>query len=434
MSLTPPRRSLPSTDHERKICGTGGPVPSRSGYQSVRATTEGLAGPLSPEDQTVQTMPDVSPTKWHRAHTTWFWEQFVLLAHARGYRAYDERYLYLFNSYYEGAGPRHPRTQRGMVTRPGVGEVAAYRQIVDDAMVELLSAETPEHLRELVELGLHHEQQHQELLLMDIKHVLGINPLRPAYLPELRGFETVAPPELEWISFEGGLIEVGTEVGRGFAYDCETPRHRVWLEPFALGDRLVTEGEWRDFIDDGGYQRPDLWLSDGWGVVQAEDREAPLYWERDGDDWDVYTLGGWRRLDPATPVVHVSYHEAEAYARWADARLPSEAEWELAAATARPPTVEPIRLHPVVDPVAGLRQLYDSAWQWTSSAFGPYPGFEPNPGVVGEYNGKFMVAQHALRGGASITQPGHTRLTYRNFFPPGARWAFSGLRLARGHS
>jgi ergothioneine biosynthesis protein EgtB len=426
-----PRRSQPIADHERRVCGTGGPVPSRSGYQSVRDTTEGLAVPLSAEDQTVQTMPDVSPTKWHRAHTTWFWEQFVLLAHAPGYRAYDERYLYLFNSYYEGAGPRHPRTERGMVTRPGVGEVAAYRQIVDDAMAEVLGDGTPEHLRFLVELGLHHEQQHQELLLMDIKHVLGINPLRPCYLPDLRGFHAVEARALEWVEHEGGLVDVGTDMDGAFAYDCETPAHRAWLEPFALADRLVTEGEWEAFIDDGGYQRPDLWLSDGWNTVRAEGRQAPLYWERDGDHWDVFTLGGWRRLDPGTPVVHVSYHEADAYARWAGARLPSEAEWEAAAASAGPPLVEPIRLHPAADLGTGLRQLYDSVWQWTSSAFGPYPGFTPNPGVVGEYNGKFMVAQQALRGGASITQPGHTRLTYRNFFPPAAQWAFSGVRLAR---
>jgi ergothioneine biosynthesis protein EgtB len=409
-------------------------VPSRDGYQSVRATTEGLAGPLSPEDQTVQTMPDVSPTKWHRAHTTWFWEQFVLLAHADGYRAYDERYLYLFNSYYEGAGPRHPRTQRGMVTRPGIGEVVAYRQIVDDAMTRLLGDETPDHLRDLVELGLHHEQQHQELLLMDIKHVLGINPLRPAYLPEVRSFRTVAPCDVRWVELDGGMVEVGTDPGGAFAHDCETPRHRVWLEPFALADRLVTEGEWQEFVDDGGYQRADLWLSDGWAVNQAEDRQAPLYWERDGDHWDVYTLGGWRRVDPGTPVLHVSYHEADAFARWAGARLPTEAEWEAAAATVDPPRIEPIRLHPATDPGTGLRQLYDSAWQWTSSAFGAYPRFVPNPGLVGEYNGKFMVAQQALRGGSSITQPGHTRLTYRNFFPPSAQWAFSGVRLAHDGS
>ncbi|MDQ6838511.1 MAG: ergothioneine biosynthesis protein EgtB [Actinomycetota bacterium] len=397
----------------------------------MRDATEALAGPLSPEDQTVQTMPEVSPTKWHRAHTTWFWEQFVLLAHVRDHQAYDERYLYLFNSYYEGAGPRHPRTARGLLTRPGAGEVSAYRQIVDEAMTSLLGESTPPELADLVELGLHHEQQHQELLLMDIKHVLGTNPLRPAYLPELRGSTSSIAAPLEWVGHEGGLVEVGTELGPPFSFDAECPRHRVWLEPFELGDRLVTEGEWLEFINDGGYQRADLWLSDGWGIVCSQEQRAPLYWERDGDDWDVYTLGGWRRVDPAAPVVHVSYHEADAFARWRGWRLPTEAEWEAAAARIAGPEVVPISLHPAGTAGTGLRQMYDSVWQWTSSAFSPYPGFEPAPGVVGEYNGKFMVAQHTLRGGASITAPGHTRVSYRNFFPPEARWAFCGLRLAR---
>ncbi|MDQ6784601.1 MAG: ergothioneine biosynthesis protein EgtB [Actinomycetota bacterium] len=428
---TPSRRSQSIATHERMICGTGGPVPTGSGYQAVRDATEGLAAPLSPEDQTVQTMADVSPTKWHRAHTTWFWEQFVLLAHAAGYEAYDERYLYLFNSYYEGAGPRHPRNDRGLLTRPGAGEVTAYRQIVDEAIGALLGDGTPEHLADVVELGLHHEQQHQELLLMDIKHVLGTNPLRPTYLPELRAPRPSDASPLSWVGHEGGLVEIGTDLGDHFAFDDESPRHRVWLDPYELGDRLITEGEWLEFIDAGGYQQADLWLSDGWGIVCSEERVAPLYWERDGDDWDVYSLGGWRRLDPAAPVVHISYHEADAFARWRGCRLPTEAEWEAAAASVSGPLVAPIALHPTAAAGQGLRQLYDSAWQWTSSAFSPYPGFEPAPGVVGEYNGKFMVAQQALRGGASITAAGHTRSTYRNFFPPAAQWAFSGLRLAR---
>lgn len=428
----PDRRLPPIAYHDRQICGTGGPVPTRPGYQAVRDATEALAGPLSPEDQTVQTMPDVSPTKWHRAHTTWFWEQFVLLAHAEGYQAYDVRYLYLFNSYYEGAGPRHPRTDRGKLTRPGAGEVTAYRQIVDDAMSALLGESTPTALTFLVELGLHHEQQHQELLLMDIKHVLGTNPLRPVYLPEVRASIPSHPSAPGWVAHEGGLVETGMDRGDRFAYDAESPRHRAWLEPFEIADRLITEGEWLEFIDDGGYQRADLWLSDGWAAVRAEEREAPLYWERDGEGWDVYTLGGWRSLDPAAPVVHVSYYEADAFARWQGCRLPSEAEWEAAAAAVAGPDVAPITLHPTAAEGTGLRQLYDAVWQWTSSAFGPYHGFQPAPGLVGEYNGKFMVGQQVLRGGACITPPGHTRVTYRNFFPPGAQWAFSGLRLARG--
>lgn len=431
---TPSFRPQSLASHERTICGTGGPVPTRSGYQAVRDATEALAGPLSPEDQTVQTVPEVSPTKWHRAHTTWFWEQFVLLAHASGYHAYDERYLYLFNSYYEGAGPRHPRNDRGLLTRPGAGEVTAYRQIVDEAMASLLGHTTPDYLADLVVLGQHHEQQHQELLLMDIKHVLGTNPLRPAYLPEVRAPRPNVGSALEWVGHDGGLVEIGTDPGESFSFDAESPRHREWLDPFELGDRLVTEGEWLEFIDDGGYRRPDLWLSDGWGIVGAEEQVAPLYWERDGDNWDIYTLGGWRRLDPAAPVVHVSYHEADAFARWRGLRLPTEAEWEAAAACVARPDVAPVSLHPTAADGAGLRQLYDSAWQWTSSSFSPYPGFEPAPGVVGEYNGKFMVAQQTLRGGSSVTAPGHTRLSYRNFFPPEARWVFSGVRLARSAS
>ena len=428
---SPARRSQSLATHDRQICGTGGPVPTQTGYQAVRDATEALAAPLSPEDQTVQTMPDVSPTKWHRGHTTWFWEQFVLLAHASGYRAYDERYLYLFNSYYEGAGPRHPRHDRGMLTRPGAGEVTAYRQIVDEAMASLLSEGMSDPLRDLVELGQHHEQQHQELLLMDIKHVLGTNPLRPAYLPEVRAIAPSVASPLAWVPHDGGLMEIGTHGGGRFAYDAESPRHRVWLEPFDLGDRLVTEGEWLEFMADGGYRRADLWLSDGWAAVRAEDRHAPLYWESDGDTWDVYTLGGWRRVDPAAPVVHVSYYEADAFARWCGARLPTEAEWEAAAATVDGPVALPIALHPTAAEGEGLRQMYDSVWQWTSSAFCPYPGFSPAPGLVGEYNGTFMVAQQVLRGAASITPPGHSRAAYRNFFPAAAQWAFSGVRLAR---
>ncbi len=431
----------PSPDALRVAPETPSPGPPRAdaeGYLAVRAATEALAAPLSAEDQTVQTMADVSPTKWHRGHTTWFWEQFLLLGALPGYRAYDQRYLYLFNSYYEQVGERHPRAQRGLLSRPGVGEVSAYRQVVDDAMTCLLASGATPRVAWLTRLGLHHEQQHQELALMDIKHVLGANPLRPCYSPRPYPDVPCAPPR--WVSFEGGEAEVGqADVGQAggedFGFDNERPRHRVWLEPFELASRLVTAGEWQAFIDDGGYRRPDLWLSDGWAKLQASGAAAPLYWEREGAGWWVHTLAGFRPVTDAEPVVHVSYYEADAYARWAGCRLPTEYEWEMAAAGAPGPSAVAVELHPLPAlPAAnggGLDQLYDSAWQWTASAYLGYPGFRPEPGAVGEYNGKFMVGQHVLRGGACVTPPGHTRPTYRNFFPPGAQWSFSGVRLAR---
>ena len=395
----------------------GAPLPTPEGYLRVRAATEALAAPLSAEDQTVQSMPDVSPTKWHRAHVTWFFEQFVLATYAAGYEAFDPSYLYLFNSYYEGAGPRHPRARRGMITRPGIDEIARYRGAVDEATVDLLSARGAEpEIAERVELGLHHEQQHQELILMDLRHVLWQNPRYPAYreprstAPRSRA---VADP-MGWVDHEGGLVRIGHD-GTGFSFDNERPRHSVWLEPFALADRLVTAGEWEAFIDDGGYRRAELWLSDGWHLLQDSGRGAPLYWVRDGDGWAVFDDEGLHPLRPADPVVHVSYYEAEAFAHWAGARLPTEAEWEAGAAGG----------------TERLRQLFDHAWQWTASAYLPYPRFTPNPGVVGEYNGKFMVGQQVLRGSAAITPPGHSRLSYRNFFPPSAQWAMTGIRLAR---
>jgi ergothioneine biosynthesis protein EgtB len=404
-----------------------------AGFADVRASTEALAAPLSAEDQTVSTMPDVSPTKWHRAHTTWFFEQFVLLQSARGYEPVDGRYLYLFNSYYEGAGPRHPRAERGYLTRPGIAEVAAYRHRVDEAVQALLASpggDDPDLLG-TVQLGLHHEQQHQELLLMDIKHVLGTNPFRPAYMP-VPAPATTAPP-VSWCGLEGGLVEVGA--AGGFSFDNELPRHRQWLEPFEIADRLVTAGEWMAFMDDGGYERPELWLSDGWATVRAEGRRAPLYWDLapDGAGWLLHTLGGHRRVDPGEPVVHVSYHEADAFAHWSGARLPTEAEWEhaaglLAAGTSDRRPSPAATLHPVTSPDGGW---FGQVWQWTASAYLAYPGFRPAPGVVGEYNGKFMSGQHVLRGSACTTPPGHARASYRNFFPPATRWAFSGVRLAR---
>jgi ergothioneine biosynthesis protein EgtB len=403
-----------------------------SRYRHIRETTEDLASPLSPEDQTVQSMPDVSPTKWHRAHTSWFFETFLLQPSVAGYRAFHPAFAYLFNSYYEGVGARYPRPQRGIVSRPGVAEVAEYRAYVDRAMTRLLGTGLTSELSDLVELGLHHEQQHQELLLMDIKHVLSCNPLQPSYRTV-----TVAEPATEtpvrWIEHDGGLVEVGHD-GAGFAFDNESPRHAVHLEPFALADRAVTCGEWMAFIADGGYQRPDLWLSDGWATAQADAWEGPLYWFRVVDDWWLFTLGGPQLVDPAEPVCHVSYYEADAFARWSGARLPTESEWEAVTLERSGTSVQgrfldTSVLHP--RPADGAPSLFGDVWQWTSSAYSPYPGFQPAAGAVGEYNGKFMVNQYVLRGGSCVTPLDHVRVTYRNFFPPSARWAFSGLRLTR---
>jgi ergothioneine biosynthesis protein EgtB len=396
-------------------------------YWSVRDRTEALAAPLSPEDQTVQSMPDVSPTKWHRGHTTWFFETFVLPRHDPGAGVFHPGYGYLFNSYYEAVGRRHPRDARGVISRPGAAEVGDYRAHVDKAMTQLFNERPQAETLALSELGLHHEEQHQELLLMDIKHVLSCNPLEPAYRPE--------PPApaggqraLGWVEHPGGTVLIGHE-GGAFAFDNESPRHECLVAPFALADRLVTCGEWLAFMDDGGYRRPELWLSDGWAVVQQEGWDAPLYWRQDGSRWRVFTLGGTHPVDPDRPVCHVSYYEADAFAHWRGCRLPTEVEWE-AVATAAPWPEGGDQLHPRVS-TAALDDLSGSVWQWTSSAYSPYPGFRPAAGAVGEYNGKFMVSQQVLRGGACITPAGHSRPTYRNFFHPWCRWAFSGLRLAQ---
>jgi ergothioneine biosynthesis protein EgtB len=400
----------------------------RTRFHEVRTFTESLAAPLSAEDQTVQTMPDVSPTKWHRAHTTWFFETFVLGPHAPDYDEVDPAYGFLFNSYYEGVGPRHARPQRGFLTRPGIAEIADYRRAVDEAMDGLLAGGTAPQVASLVELGLHHEQQHQELLLMDIKHVLASNPLRPAYAEsDPRAVGDPGDNALdEWIGHPGGVASVG-HVGDGFAFDNEGPRHETLLHPFALRSSLVTNGEWLAFIDAGGYREPGLWMADGWAAVQAQEWQAPEYWIRDSFGWSVQTLAGARPVDPDEPVVHVSWYEADAFARWAGARLPTEAEWEVVATTRdTAPGIDSWGLHPR----AGGEQWCDEVWQWTASPYAPYPGFQPAAGAVGEYNGKFMVNQQALRGGACVTPAGHTRTTYRNFFYPSSRWSFCGLRLA----
>jgi ergothioneine biosynthesis protein EgtB len=401
-------------------------------FFATRSLTESLASPLSAEDQTVQSMPDVSPTKWHRAHTTWFFETFLLTPSLPGYRPFHPDYGYLFNSYYEGVGARHPRNDRGLLSRPGVEEIAEYRAYVDQAMAMVLEGPTSGSLAALVELGIQHEQQHQELLLMDIKHVLSLNPLLPAY-DAVRLPKPTAPHEPTWTEHPEGTYEVGHQ-GRGFSFDNELPRHRTYLEAFSIADQAVTCGEWLAFIDDGGYHRPELWLSDGWATVQAERWECPLYWLQVDDDWQEFTLGGSTPVNPAQPVCHLSYYEADAYAHWAGMRLPTEAEWEVAAGglSMQGHFLDQTKLHPT--PATGApaeTTPFGNVWQWTSSAYCPYPGFEPAPGAVGEYNGKFMVNQYVLRGGSCVTPPDHIRASYRNFFPPSARWAFTGLRLAR---
>ena len=405
-------------------------VSSRARFCEIRSLTDTLTRPLSAEDQTVQSMPDVSPTKWHRAHTSWFFEEFVLCRFAERYEPFHDAYRYLFNSYYEAVGPRHPRHERGLLSRPGVDEIGEYRTAVDRALTGLLERPLPTEAHVLIELGLHHEQQHQELVLMDVKHVLSVNPLRPAYRPGLAS-RTTAPSPIRWVEDEGGLVEVGHD-GDGFAFDNEMPRHLVHLTPFALASRPVTCGEWLAFIDDGGYRRPELWLSDGWAAVQRDGWCAPLYWRGDVGTWRVFTLGGERALEPGEPVCHVSYYEADAYARWAGVRLPTEAEWEHALGGESPPARFALdALHPRATSADALGDSIGEVWEWTASPYSAYPGFQQGAGAVGEYNGKFMVNQHVLRGGACVTPPGHLRPTYRNFFPPAARWPFTGVRLAR---
>ena len=404
-------------------------------FEATRRLTEELAAPLSAEDQTVQSMPDVSPTKWHRAHTSWFFETFLLVPSLSGYPLFHPDFGFLFNSYYVGVGDRYPRSDRGLISRPGIAEVAEYRHHVDAAMAGLLDDGPDRPTAALVELGVQHEQQHQELLLMDIKHVLSRNPLLPAYADPGSARCPGDGAPATWTSHPGGTVPIG-HAGGGFGFDNEFPRHRTYLEPFALADRPVTCGEWLDFVDDGGYGRPELWLSDGWATVEAEGWRAPLYWTHRDDGWQEFTLGGEGPIDPTRPVCHVSYYEADAYARWAGGRLPTEAEWEVVS-TARAAEggtaghlLDPAVLRPAPSS-GGSSPPFGDVWQWTSSAYSPYPGFAPAEGAVGEYNGKFMVSQYVLRGGSCATPTDHIRPTYRNFFPPSARWAFSGLRLAR---
>ena len=410
----------------------------RDAFLAVRHGTERLCEPLETEDFVVQTMPEVSPAKWHLAHTSWFFETFVLGAGLPGYSAIDGRYAYIFNSYYHSAGDRHPQPQRGTLSRPTVHEVFDYRRHVDRGMQRLFADSSQREMEDLafvIELGINHEEQHQELILTDIKHVLAANPLEPAYRAagSLESGGTAAP--VRWIAFNGGLIDIG-HAGTGFAFDNELPRHRVYLRPFELADRLVSCGEYLSFIQDRGYERSELWLSDGWDIAQRSGWRAPLYWKQSAGAWQLFSLYGSRKIDPSEPVCHVSYYEADAFARWAGARLPLEEEWELAS-TATPVEgnlLEAGHLHPIGvgnRDQGRLKQLFGDVWEWTGSAYLPYPGFVPFMGGLGEYNGKFMSNKMVLRGGSCATPRRHIRATYRNFFAPDARWQFSGIRLAR---
>ncbi len=400
-------------------------------YLGVRTRSERLAEALAPEDQSVQSMADASPTKWHLAHTTWFYETFILAPNLPGYAHFDPRFTFLFNSYYKQLQGHPLRANRGLMSRPNLDEVRAYREYVDAQMSELLGRPLASELAALIELGLNHEQQHQELILTDIKHALWSNPLHPPYLP-LGKDSPQSSGGLSWAAFEEGLYEIG-HAGPGFAFDNESPRHKVYLYPFRLASRLVNNGEYLAFMADGGYRRPELWLSEGWDTVCAQHWEAPLHWFREEERWRMYTLGGVQAVDTNEPVCHVSFYEADAYARWAGKRLSTEAEWEVAAA--RCPVegnlLERERYHPAPpDGSEGLLQLFGDVWEWTASPYIGYPGYKPPAGVLGEYNGKFMCNQMVLRGGSCATPHTHIRATYRNFFPPAARWQFMGIRLA----
>jgi ergothioneine biosynthesis protein EgtB len=404
-------------------------------FRGVRRQTEELCRPLAIEDYGLQSMPDASPPKWHLAHTTWFFETFLLSRFRDGYRPFHPDFSFLFNSYYNALGPRWARPERGLLSRPTVDEVYSYRHAIDDEVSELLNGSTGQRpeVAELCTLGLNHEQQHQELILTDIKHAFAKNPLRPVYreTPLTLG----VAPSASWVHFSGGIVEVGHQ-GPGFAFDNESPRHSVLLSSYLLAGRLTTNAEYQAFIAAGGYQRPEFWLSDGWAARQNNDWNAPLYWHEIGDGWTQMTLGGWRPLLSDEPVCHVSFYEADAYARWAQARLPTETEWEAAAA-------QPLaghffdagRLHPQAAPASDdsgpVHALFGDVWQWTASPYVPYPGYRPAAGALGEYNGKFMCNQMVLRGASCVTPRSHARPSYRNFFPPEARWQFAGIRLAK---
>lgn len=431
-----------------KIMNASSPAPSTADslhalFLATRQRTLKLAKPLSPEDCALQSMPDASPVKWHLAHTSWFFETFIL-EKLQGYRPYDSAYRVLFNSYYVAVGDRHPRPERGLISRPGLDDILRYREHVDRAMEAAILAGLEETLGKLLILGINHEEQHQELILTDLKHLLWKNPLRPTYQPQWP-LTPVGPSPAIWLKYPACLHEIG-HAGDEFAFDNESPRHREYSQAFELRSLPVTHGDYLAFIADGGYKRPELWLSAGWDCVVQNQWEAPLYWESRGREWHTFTLHGMMPVDPHTPICHVSYFEADAFARWSNARLPTEAEWELAACACpvQGNFVESDALHPM--PLRGQRrdadqqdqslsaqpmQMFGDVWEWTQSDYSAYPGFRPAEGAVGEYNGKFMSGQYVLRGGSCATPRRHIRPTYRNFFPPHARWQFSGLRLAR---
>lgn len=418
---------MSTTAMDSAVTAAGHEIAQR--YRAVRAATVTLSEPLSAEDCQVQSMPDASPAKWHLAHTSWFFETFLLKPSLPGYREFDPGFDYLFNSYYYTLGEMHARPRRGMLTRPSLERVYAYRDWVDEHMDRLFADDPGPGLSAFAELGMHHEQQHQELLLTDIKHLFSINPLHPAY--SAAPLDACAPaPPLEYIGFDGGLAGIGHD-GDGFAFDNECPRHEVMLNPFSLANRPVTNGEFKAFIQDGGYRDAQLWLSDGWAAVQQHGLRHPMYWH-DGLDTE-FTLHGEQPLDPNAPACHISHFEADAFARWAGARLPTEAEWETAAASmpVEGQFLQTERLHPGAARGGGLMQLFGGVWEWTASAYLGYPGFRPPSGATGEYNGKFMSGQLVMRGGSCATPPGHIRASYRNFMPPAAAWQFTGVRLAR---
>ncbi|HXW91795.1 MAG TPA: ergothioneine biosynthesis protein EgtB [Terriglobales bacterium] len=399
-------------------------------FTEIRNTTIGITKGLTAEDQMVQSMPDASPTKWHLAHTTWFFETFILQPYGDGYKPFDPRFRQLFNSYYKQLGSHPLRGMRGLMSRPTLLQVEAYRAYVDNALLQVLE-HAPAEVLGLVELGLHHEQQHQELVLTDIKHALWSNPLRPE--PSTETSDHSAPPAMSWTEVEGGIYLIGHR-GGGFAFDNEGPQHEVLVQPFRMASRDVTNGEYLEFIEDGGYRRPELWLSDGWDTIAAQEWNAPLYWEHHDGGWWQFVHGmRLQRVNPLEPVCHISYYEADAYARWRGARLPSEQEWEVAAA--RMPSngtfLEDGVFHPQPARGEGAQQMFGDVWQWTASPYIAYPGFRPAKGFLGEYNGKFMCNQLVLRGGSCVTPRSHIRPTYRNFFPPHARWQFTGIRLAQ---
>jgi ergothioneine biosynthesis protein EgtB len=411
-------------------------LPLPSNYRTVRIATEQLAAPLSAEDCAIQSMPDASPVKWHLAHTSWFFETFVLAPHLPGYRLFHPSFRVLFNSYYNGIGDKHPRPRRGLLSRPSLDDVHAYRLHIDAAMAELMDRGTlPSTISALIELGLNHEQQHQELILTDVLHLLSCNPLKPPYEPSPRAADTRTDDALPlaWIEYGEGIVDIGHD-GSQFAFDNETPRHRQYLNGFSLASRQVTNGEYLAFIDDAGYRRPELWLSEGWDWLAANSIDAPLYWQRDGRGWLEFGLHGLRPVQASAPVCHVSLFEADAYARWAGARLPSEGEWEVAASgrTVEGNFIESGSLEPRAASAATVTpsQLFGDVWEWTLSPYAPYPGYRPAIGAIGEYNGKFMCNQYVLRGGSCVSPTSHLRATYRNFFPAAARWQFTGIRLA----